>query len=82
MLEKIQEFGETVTREQIKGLKKSLGDELYGLLDRAFESDTEEEAKERIAAFVSKAKKSPLKVLKARSILSAEQRAVIADFSD
>ena len=80
MLEKIQEFGETVTREQIHGLKKSLGEDLYELLDRAFESETEEEAKERIDTFVSAAKKSPVRVLKSRGILTGDQKAVIAEF--
>lgn len=82
MLEKIQEFGETVTRGQIEDLKKALGDKLYGLLDFAFESETEKEAKDRIAAFVSEAKRSPLKMLKARGILSSDQKAVVADFLD
>jgi len=80
MLEDIQELGETVTRDQILELTKVLGEDLYGLLDHAFESETEEGAKERSAAFVASAKKSPLKVLRARGILNKEQKKLIMDF--
>ena len=80
MLEKVQELGDSVTREQIKGLKGALGNSLYDLLDHAFDSETEEEAKERVAAFVSSAKKSPLKILKARKLLRPEQKTIVMEF--
>lgn len=80
MLEKVQDLGDSVTHEQIKGLKDALGDALYNLLDHAFESETEEEAKERVATFVSSAKSSPIKLIKARKLLTAEQKAVIMGF--
>jgi hypothetical protein len=80
MLEKVQQLGDSVTREQINKLKGTLGDELYGLLDHAFDSETEDEAKDRVDAFVSSAKKSPLKVLRVRKILSPEQKGIIMEF--
>lgn len=80
MLEKVQDLGDSVTRDQINGLKDALGNALYDLLDHAFESETEEEAKERVAAFVSSAKKSPLKLIKARRLLTVEQKAVVMGF--
>jgi len=82
MLETVQELGDSVTREQLKSLKDVLGDELFGLLDHAFDSETDEEAKERIAAFVAKAKKksNALRILKARRLLDAEQKKMIMQF--
>ena len=80
MLEKIQELGDLVTREQISDLKKALGDDLYGLLDHAFDSETEDDAKDRIGVFVAAVKKSPVKMFKARSVLNDEQKAIIMGF--
>ena len=80
MLEKVQQLGDSVTRDQIKGLKSALGDDLYDLLDHAFDAETEDEAQERVDSFVSAAKKSPLKVLKARKLLQPEQKKIVMEF--
>jgi len=80
MLEKVQQLGDSVTRDQIKKLKDALGNTLYDLLDLAFEAETEDEAKERVSAFVSAAKESPLKILKARRLLDEEQKAIVMGF--
>jgi len=80
MLEKVQQLGDSVTRDQINGLKDALGNALYDLLDHAFESETEDEAKERVDTFVSAAKKSPVKLLKARKLLKGEQKEIVMEF--
>ncbi len=80
MLEKVQQLGDSVTRDQINDLKDALGNALYDLLDHAFESETEDEAKERVAAFVSEAKKSPLKLLRARKALHGNQKQIVMEF--
>ena len=80
MLEKVQILGDSVTRDQIKQLRGALGDSLYDLLDFAFESETEEDANERIASFVSEAKGSPLKLLKARKLLTDDQKVIVMEF--
>lgn len=80
MLEKVQKLGDSVTRDQINGLKKALGDDLYDLLDLAFDAETEGEAKERVDIFVSAARKSPIRVLKARKILNPEQKKIVMEF--
>ena len=80
MLEAIQELGDSVSHSQIRDLKSTLGDELYGLLDSAFDAETEVEAKKRIDAFVSAAKENKLRMLKARRILDKEQKSLIMKF--
>jgi hypothetical protein len=80
MLEAVQELGDSVTHEQLKQLRDTLGDELFGLLDAAFDADSEEEAQERVSAFVDMAKKNKLKILKARRILDEEQKKLIMSF--
>jgi hypothetical protein len=80
MLESIQELGDSVSHAQIKELRSALGDDLFSLLDLAFDSDTEEEAKERIDAFVSSAKKNVLKIFKARKVLDKDQTRLIMEF--
>jgi len=80
MLEKVQQLGDSVTRDQIKKLKGALGNTLYDLLDLAFEAETEDEAEERVGAFVSAAKESPLKILKARRLLDEGQKAIVMGF--
>ncbi len=80
MLEEVQELGDSVTRDQIHGLKDVLGNALYDLLDYAFESETEDEAKERVGVFVSAAKTSPLKLFEARKILSKNQMEIVMGF--
>jgi len=80
MLESIQELGDSVSHAQIKELRSALGDDLFSLLDLAFDSDTEEEAKERIDAFVSSAKNNVLKIFKARKVLDKDQTRLIMEF--
>ena len=80
MLEEIQKLGDSVSTSQIRYLRNMLGDKLFVLLDFAFDAETEEEASERVDAFVSAAKKSPLKMLKARRILNKDQKAIIMEF--
>ena len=82
MLNKVRYLGESITRDQIKGLKDILGDSLYNMLDLAFEAKTEDEVNDRILSFVSEAKRSPLKIMKARRLLSDEQKSIIMEFLD
>ena len=82
MLKAVQELGESVTHIQLKELKSTLGEKLYGLLDSAFDAESEEDAKARVDAFVEEAKKSPLKILKARRFLDADQKALIMKFME
>ena len=82
MLKAVQELGDSVSRAQIKELRSVLGDGLYSLLDSAFDSDTEEEAKERVDAFVSLAKENKMKLLKARRILDKDQKELIMKFME
>ena len=82
MLKAVQELGDSVSHAQIKELRSALGDGLYSLLDSAFDSDTEEEAKERVAAFVSSAKENKIKLLKARRILDKDQKELIMKFKE
>jgi hypothetical protein len=77
MLKAVQELGESVTHKQLEELKAALGEKLYGLLDSAFDADSEEDAKSKVNAFVEEARQSPLKVLKARRFLDADQKALI-----
>lgn len=80
MLEAVQKLGESVNHKQLKELKETLGDKLYGLLDSAFDAEDEKEAQSRVDAFVAEAKESPLKILKARRVLDDEQKALIMKF--
>lgn len=79
MLEKVQQLGDSVTRDQLKDLEKTLGEKLFSLLDHALDSEDEEEAESRVAAFVAEAKKSPIKVLKVRKILTPEQKDIVME---
>jgi len=80
MLEAVQELGDSVTHGQLKDLKEILGEDLYALLDSAFDAETEEEATSRVSAFVEKAKENKLKMLKARRVLDGEQKKLIMSF--
>jgi len=80
MLDAVQELGESVSQSQIKDMKNILGEDLYSLLDEVFDSETEEDAKLRIDAFVAEAKKSPLKIMKARRVLDSDQKKLIMKF--
>lgn len=82
MLKAVQELGDSVSHAQIKELRLVLGDDLYSLLDYAFDSDSEEEANERVAAFVSSAKDNKIKLLKARRILDKDQKELIMKFME
>lgn len=82
MLDEVKFLDESLTVSQISDLKSTLGASLYALLDLAFDSESEEDAKVRVAEFVSAAKKSPLKIIKARGILSPEQSEAVMKFLD
>jgi hypothetical protein len=82
MLEAVKELGESVTHGQLKELKEILGEDLFGLLDAAFDAESEEEAQERVAAFVDMAKKNPLKIFKSRRILEEQQKNLIMSFME
>jgi len=82
MLEAIQELGDSASHDQLKKLKDILGSDLFGLLDTAFDSTTEEEAKERIDAFVQSAKKNAIRMLKARRVLDDDQKRLIMNFME
>ena len=80
MLKAVQELGDSVSPAQIKELRSILGDDLFSLLDCAFDSETEEEAKERVDAFVSSAKDNAVKMLRARRVLDKDQKDLIMKF--
>jgi len=80
MLEKVNELCDSMTIAQASELKEVLGAELYDLLDLAFESDSEDEARSRISDFVSLAKKHPFKLIKARKLLDDNQKNIIIEF--
>lgn len=80
MLEKVHELCDSMTISQASELREALGETLYSLLDSAFESETEAEAADRVAAFVSEAKKSPRKLIKARKVLDEDQKNIIIEF--
>lgn len=82
MLEKVKKLSESMTPEQAETLRSTLGGALFDLLEFALESETEDEATERVAAFVAAAKKNLMKVLKARRTLTPEQRTIVMDFLD
>jgi hypothetical protein len=79
MLEKVQHLGDSITGEQHKKIQATLGDELFGLLEHAFDSESDDEARERVAAFIEGAKKHRLRVLRMRSIFSGEQKSLLLD---
>lgn len=79
MLEKVQHLGDSITGEQHKKIQATLGDELFGLLEHAFDSETDEEARERVTSFIEGAKKHRLRVLRMRSIFNAEQKLLLFD---
>lgn len=77
MLDKVQHLGDSITGEQHKKIQATLGDDLFGLLEHAFDSETEDEARERVAAFIEGAKKYRLRVLRMRSLFSSDQKALL-----
>lgn len=79
MLEKVETFGDSLSREQYKNIESALGNDLFKLLENALDSNTEEEAKENVASFIEGAKKNKLKVLALRRHLSSEQREMLLD---
>lgn len=79
MLEKVQHLGDSITGEQHKKIQATLGDELFGLLEHAFDSETDEEARERVTFFIEGAKKYKLRVLRMRSIFNTEQKSLLLD---
>jgi len=82
MLEEVQKLGGSVTLEQIDELRLTLGHHLYGFLKDLLDSKSEDEATKRVEAFVEEAKKSPLKILKARRLLDDDQKALIMKFME
>lgn len=79
MLEKVQSFGDSLEREQYKKIEAALGEKLFGLLEDALDSETDEEATKNVAAFIEGAKKNKIKVLALRRHLSSEQREMLLD---
>lgn len=82
MLEAVQQLGDSVNHKQLKELKETLGEKLFSLLDSAFDAENEEDAVSKVESFVEEAKKSPLKILKARRILDDEQKSLIKKFME
>lgn len=80
MLQRVKELGDSIGREQSVDLKRILGENLYNLLDFALDSETEDDARKRIDTFVSVIKGSPLKIFKARKVLTDRQREIIMEF--
>jgi len=79
LLDKVQHLGDSITGEQHKKIQATLGEELFGLLEHAFDSETEEEARERVASFIDGAKKQRLRVLRMRSLFNADQKSLLFD---
>lgn len=82
MLEDVEQLSDSTTAQQAKALKSALGDRLYGLLDSALDSESEEEAVERVGKFVGEAKKKSniMKMIKARKLLTPEQKQIVMKF--
>jgi len=80
MLDDIKKLGDTISIEQDRALKKDIGEELFKLLDSMLESETEDEARERVDIFISYIKKKPLRILKAKKILNEPQLDIILRF--
>lgn len=79
MLEKVQNFGDSLSREQYKKIESALGEKLFGLLETALDSETDEDAQQNVAAFIEGAKRNKLKVLALRQHLSREQREMLLE---
>lgn len=82
MLDDLKFLEESLTGSQISELKSILGNELYTLLDSALDSETEEDAKVRVSEFVNAVKRKPMKIIKARRLLSPEQSEAVMRFLD
>jgi len=77
MLQILKELHKSITIEQRKEIDPILGDDLSRLLDLLLQTDTEEDAENRLREFKSLAKKSPVKVFKMRRKLTAHQKSLI-----
>lgn len=82
MLEDIKALDKSIDGEKILKLRSILGDDLYLLFDLIFDAETEDDARTRIADFVTAIKKSPLKIVKARRALDKTQTKIIMKFLD
>lgn len=82
MLDDLKFLEESLTGSQISEMKSTLGNELYALLDSALDSETEEDAKVRVSEFVNAAKRKPMKIIKARRLLSPDQSEAVMRFLD
>lgn len=80
MLSQLKKLNGSLSEDQRKDLRRVLGDDLYELFANAAESITEDEASQRVEKFAEAAGKSPLKVFKARKILTRSQKDIVLNF--
>jgi len=79
MLEKVQQLSDSITGEQYRRVQSALGENLFDLLEHAFDSEDEDQAKERVRAFISEAKNHKFRVLKMRRIFTSDQQSLLVD---
>lgn len=77
---KVDELAASLTSDQREELKEKLGDKMYALLDNMTKAEDDDGAQAAIDSFIAAAKKKPMKVLKARRVLTRGQRKIIEDF--
>lgn len=82
MIKEVEELANSISGNQLRGLKSALGNRIFVLLENVLDSETEEEAESSVKHFVEEAKKNIGKVFKARKILDDRQVELILKFLD
>ena len=79
MIDEIKKLENSIESNQYQLIRSALGDNLFKILDDAFDAENEDEASAKIKDFAKSLKAEPLKALRLRNILNKEQMKIIME---